>query len=228
MAEREVKARRALARWCDAKLATEYGDRPRPRTRPDPLDELVLTLLSQNTNDRNRDRAYAELRRRWPRWEGVIAAAPGEVEDAIRSGGLARQKSLRLPAELKEIEAREGRLDLSRLCTLPLAEALKYLYSFKGVGEKTAAIVMLFACGRPVFPVDTHVFRVAGRVGLLPAGATVKAAHTLMQEVVREDAMYRFHLNLIEHGRKTCHPRKPECGRCCLRSRCPTSRAGKG
>jgi endonuclease III len=223
MTRTEDATRRALVRWCDQRLTREYGDQVPPRRRPDPLDELVLTVLSQNTNDVNRDRAYSELRRRWPTWDQVLAAPVSEVEDAIRVGGLARQKSARLQAILREIREREGALSLARLCRLSREDALAYLYSFKGVGDKTAAIVLLFCCGEPVFPVDTHIFRVSRRLGLAPERATAGQAHEIMGAVVPAEAMYRLHLNLIEHGRRTCHPRKPECERCCLRSKCPSA-----
>jgi endonuclease III len=219
----EARTKRALVRWCDGRLRQEFGDRVPPRPRPDPLDELVLTVLSQNTNDVNRDRAYAELRRRWPRWEDLLAADVAEIEDAIRGGGLARQKSARIQAMLRGIADREGKLSLERLRELPRAEALAYLYSFKGVGAKTAAIVMLFACGVPVFPVDTHVLRVGKRLGLLPAPADADQAHEIMGALVPDERMYRFHINLIAHGRATCHARKPECGSCCLRMKCPSA-----
>lgn len=215
--------KRALTRWCDARLKEEHGDKVPPRGRPDPLDVLVLTVLSQNTNDVNRDRAHGELRRRLPTWEDVLAAPASKIEDAIRTGGLARQKSRRIKAMLAGIREREGRLDISRLCREPVGQALEYLYSFKGVGRKTAAIVLLFACGKPVFPVDTHILRLCGRLGLVPEKASADRAHEIMDLLVKDEAKHRFHINMIEHGRKICHPRKPECDNCCLKQKCPAA-----
>jgi len=222
MAGAGVKQKRALVKWCDNKLKGEYGDRKR-KQRPDPLRTLVLTVLSQNTNDVNRDRAFKEFKRRFPGWEDVLAAPVREVEEAIRAGGLAKQKSARIQAMLAEIKEREGGLDLKRICRMPRDQALDYLYSFKGVGKKTAAIVLLFSCGVPVFPVDTHIFRVTRRLGLVPEKANADKAHDIMDELVADDAKYRFHINLIEHGRNICHPRKPECSSCCLNAKCKSA-----
>jgi endonuclease-3 len=207
--------------WCDRSLAREYGDKARPKRRTPPLAELVLTVLSQNTNDRNRDRAFGELTRRFPSWEDVLAAPAESVEDAIRVGGLARQKSRRIQAMLHEIKRREGRLDLRRICRMSREDALSYLYSFKGVGRKTAAIVLLFSCGKPVFPVDTHIFRLSGRLGLLPEKSNPDKAHDVMDELVPDEIKYRFHINMIEHGRNICGARKPLCEDCCLSKKCP-------
>jgi endonuclease-3 len=212
-----------LIGWLAEKLDREYGAKRPPRRRTDPLDELVLTLLSQNTNDVNRDRAYAELRRRFPSWEEVMAAPAGRIEEAIRVGGLSRQKSTRLKAMLLEIKKREGGLDLSRLCGMERDEALDYLYSFKGVGRKTAAIVLLFSCGAPVFPVDTHIHRVSRRLGLVPVKAGADLAHDILDAAVPDDLKFGFHINMIAHGRRVCRPRKPECGTCCLSRRCPSA-----
>jgi len=214
-----------LIRWLDRKLVAAYGDRVRSRRPGDPLNELVLTVLSQNTNDRNRDRAYLSLRGRLPSWEAVAAAPREQVEELIRTGGLARQKSERIQAMLGIIREREGGLTLRRLCRLPLAEAREYLRSLKGVGEKTAAIVLLFSCGLPAFPVDTHILRVGQRLGIIPARATADQAHAILRPAVPPNLMYRFHINLIEHGRQICHPRKPACSKCCLSKKCPS--AGK-
>lgn len=216
-----------LIRWLDRELAAAYGDRVRPRRPPDPLDELILTVLSQNTNDVNRDRAYSALRGRLPSWEAVAAAPREEVEELIRTGGLARQKSERIQAMLGIIREREGGLTLRRLCRMPMAEAKEYLRSLKGVGEKTTAIVLLFSCGMPAFPVDTHILRVGKRLGIIPARATADQAHEHLRPRVPAELMYRFHINLIEHGRRVCHPRKPACRGCCLSEKCPgAGRAG--
>ncbi len=213
----------ARIRWIDGKLLLEYGDKVPPEPRPSPLDELVLTVLSQNTNDVNRDRAYGSLRERFPSWEDVLAAPREEVEEAIRVGGLAATKSANIRKMLADIKKREGALDISRVCGMDTEDALDWLYSFKGVGEKTAAIVLLFCCGKPVFPVDTHILRVSGRLSLIPGGAGAKKAHEIMGEAVPDEMMYRFHINLIEHGRAVCKARKPKCGSCCLNPKCPSA-----
>lgn len=219
----DKKDKRSLVRWCDHRLRKEYGDKAGPRRRPDPLDELILTVLSQNTNDVNRDRAYHKLRERFPGWDGVAAAPARKIEAAIRVGGLAKQKSARIKAMLRLIKEREGRLNLESLCKMQREEALDYLYSIKGVGEKTAACVLLFSCGKPVFPVDTHIHRLSKRLGLVPQKTGAKQAHGIMGELVPDKAVYCFHINMIEHGRKICHPRKPECNKCCLNKKCPSA-----
>lgn len=213
---------RTMVRWCERKLRGEYGEKVPPVRKPAPLDELILTVLSQNTNDVNRDRAYSELRRRFPTWEKVAAAPVREIAAAIRVGGLARQKAARIKEMLKVIREREGRLSLSRLCRLPQEEALAYLRSLKGVGAKTAACVLLFSCGRPVFPVDTHILRVSKRLGLIDQRMDAAKAHAVMGELLPAESVYSLHLNLIEHGRRRCHPRKPECPACCLKAQCPS------
>lgn len=214
--------KRKLANWCDDRLKNEYGDKA-PEGNPDPLDTLILTVLSQNTSDVNRDRAYEALRKDLPFWEDVLRARPAKVEKLIRPGGLAKQKSARIKAMLAEIKKREGKLDLKTVCTMPVEQALEYLYSFKGVGEKTAAVVLLFACGKPVFPVDTHVLRLARRLGLVPETSNANHAHRIMGELVEPPAYYRFHVNLIEHGRRICRARKPQCPGCCLNLKCPSA-----
>ena len=205
-----------------AALARAYGvKRPPPRRdRPPALEETILTILSQNTNDQNRDRAWRSLRQKFPRWEGVLAAPRRELVAAIRVGGLAEQKAARIQALLAAVRAREGSFSLERLCRLPLAEARDYLLSFQGVGDKTAACVLLFSCGRPAFPVDTHILRLSRRLGLIPEPATAREAHERLGRLVPETKMYELHLNLIAHGRAVCRARKPECPRCCLKGRC--------
>jgi len=205
-----------------AALAAVYGaKRPPPRrARPPALDELVLTILSQNTNDLNRDRAWHSLRQRFPSWEDVLGAKHREVVAAIRVGGLAEQKAVRIQAALARIKEEQGAFSLERLCRLPLQEAHDYLLSFNGVGDKTAAVVLLFSCGKPAFPADTHVLRVSRRLGLIPEKATAHEAHEKLGRLVPENKMYEFHLNLIAHGRAVCRAQKPDCPRCCLNSRC--------
>ena len=171
------------------------------KPRLPPVDELVATVLSQNTSDVNSDRAFAGLRARFPDWETVARAPVGAVADAIRVGGLAQLKAPRIQHILATIEEREGRIDLGRLEGLPDAEVEAYLRSLPGVGRKTAACVLVFSLGRPAFPVDTHVHRVTGRLGWVPEAATA-------------DAAYDLHLALVTHGRTVCRARAPACGDC--------------
>jgi endonuclease-3 len=185
-----------------------------------PLDTLIGTVLSQHTSDVNSGRAFRSLRRRFRTWEEVRHAPVDEVADAIRPGGLADVKAPRIQAILAEVEAREGAVDLARLEELGDAEADAYLRSLPGVGPKTAACVLLFAMGRPAFPVDTHVHRVATRLGLVPATATAEAAHTLLAPRVPREIRYEFHVQLIRHGREICRPRRPRCTDCVLFDLC--------
>ncbi len=200
-------------------LESLFG-RPRLARRRPPLDELILTILSQNTSDTNRDRAYASLRGRFPTWEETLAAGAPAVEEAIRSGGLARVKSRVIVNVLSRVRALEGRLDLERLRRMPLARARAYLRSFKGVGEKTACCVLLFSCGRPAFPVDTHIERVSKRLGWIPEGASAEKAHALLADRIPADRTLTAHVNLITLGRRLCRPRNPSCPACPLRRHC--------
>jgi endonuclease III len=211
------QARRA--RQVHQRLLDFYGQ-PTWRNPLPPLDELVSTILSQNTNDTNRDRAFAALRRRFPTWEQVRDAEPGAVVAAIRPAGLANQKGPRIQTVLKEIMAERGSLDLTFLKELPLEEARSWLMKFKGVGPKTAAIVLLFSLGRPAFPVDTHIYRVTGRIGLRPEEMSVEEAHPYLEGLFPAQAYYAAHLNLIRLGRDVCAARRPECERCPLRRLC--------
>jgi endonuclease-3 len=189
------------------------------------MDELVSTILSQNTNDVNRDRAFESLRARFPTWEAVRDAPAPEVMDAIRPAGLANQKGPRIQAVLRAITAERGALNLDFLRDLPVAEARAWLTRFKGVGPKTAAIVLLFSLGLPAFPVDTHVHRVTGRLGLRPEKLSADDCHAYFEDLLPPDTYYAAHLNLIRHGRQVCHARNPECGRCVLLALCPFGRA---
>jgi endonuclease-3 len=208
-----------LARQVHQRLLDFYGQ-PVWRNPYPPVDELVSTILSQNTNDANRDRAFKSLRRSFPTWEGVRDAAPASVVAAIRPAGLANQKGPRIQQVLKDISAERGALDLLFLKDLPLDEARLWLMKFKGVGPKTAAIVLLFSLGRPAFPVDTHIFRVTGRIGLLPEKMTVEQAHSHLENLFPPDAYYSAHLNIIRLGREICAARHPACPRCPLRTLC--------
>jgi endonuclease-3 len=202
-----------------------YG---RPRQEPGghghPIAELVRTVLSQNTNDRNRDVAFGRLRERFPTWEEVRDAPLGEVADAIRPGGLADTKAPRIQDILRSLTASDHGLDLDWLADAPRDEALEFLTELPGVGRKTAACVLIFALGRPEIPVDVHVYRVGGRLGLFPAKASFEAAHDEMLAIVDPKDAYELHINLIEHGRAICRP-TPRCPECALRRMCPYWRA---
>jgi endonuclease III len=214
-------ADRRRLRTITDRLAKEYG-RPVLRPHRAPIDELVLTVLSQNTNDRNRDVAYFRLRERFPTWDAVAEAPVEEIEDAIRPGGLAPTKSVRIKQILEAI----GDDDLLWLEHAPLGEAREYLCALPGVGRKTAACVLLFSFGRPDVPVDTHVYRVGGRLGLWPAKTPLVKAHDELARLVGDDGefAYEAHVLLIRHGRRTCVARAPRCAECPLRRMCPEGR----
>jgi endonuclease-3 len=208
------------------RLIEFYGE-PVWRTPLPPVDELVSTILSQNTNDANRDRAFNGLRGKFPSWEAVRDAPAGEVVNAIRPAGLANQKGPRIQQVLREITAERGGLDLSFLAEMPLEEARAWLMKFKGVGPKTAAIVLCFSLGRPAFPVDTHIYRVTGRIGLRPEKMNAEDAHRYLEEVFLPETYYAAHLNIIRLGREICGARKPNCPACPLRKLCDTGRKVK-
>jgi len=197
-----------------------YFGRPEWRDTLPPIDELVSTILSQNTNDVNRDVAFNRLRAAFPTWEAVMTAPSQEVVEAIRPAGLANQKGPRIQAVLREISAERGSLDLTFLKDMPIEAAHEWLVKFNGVGPKTAAIVLLFSLGIPAFPVDTHIYRVSGRIGLRPEKMTVEQAHPYLAGLFPKDEYYEAHLNLIRLGREICHARKPECTECPLKKFC--------
>jgi endonuclease-3 len=208
-----------LARQVHQRLLDFYGQ-PTWRNPLPPVDELVSTILSQNTNDTNRDRAFELLRARFPTWESARDAEPAAVVAAIRPAGLANQKGPRIQQVLHQISAERGSLDLSFLKDLPLEEARGWLMKFKGVGPKTAAIVLLFSLGRPAFPVDTHIYRVSGRLGLRPERMTVEQAHPHLEALFPPETYYAAHLNIIRLGREICAARKPDCPACPLKEMC--------
>ncbi len=201
-------------------LDREYGRAPAQRSNA-PVTELVLTLLSQHTSDHNSGRAMHRLLERFPTWDAVLEADPADIEDAIRPGGLAPTKSKRLLALLAEVRARAPDWDLAMLRRMPLEEAKRWLTTLPGVGPKTAACVLLFALGRPALPVDTHVERVAKRLGLVPPRTPADRAHELLEAQLAPSEVYAFHVDLIQHGRRTCHARGPTCDACPLATRCP-------
>ena len=193
---------------------------PKPERGLDPLDVLIETILSQSTTNANSDRAFANLKKRYPTWDRAMRARVSTIETAIRSGGLAKQKSARIKEILVEIHKRRGSLDLSFLETAPLDEAKEFLGSLKGLGPKTVACTLLFAYNRPVFPIDTHIFRIARRIGLIPERCSDEEAHRLMGEMIPRKRYFEAHINLIRLGRKICRPSNPLCEQCCLLDYC--------
>ncbi len=198
----------------------EFYGYPEWRNPLPPLDELVSTILSQNTNDLNRDRAFQALRIAFPTWEAVRDADRTSVIAAIRPAGLANQKGPRIQQILGEITLLRGELDLSFLAELPIGEARQWLMQFNGVGPKTAAIVLLFSLNKPAFPVDTHIYRVSGRLGLRPVSVSAEEAHTILADLLPPVSYYSAHLNIIRLGREICQARKPQCPRCPLQDLC--------
>ncbi len=217
---RKVKSQKKRATEVRTRLLETYGQ-PVWRNPLPPLDELVSTILSQNTNDANRDRAFEALRGRFPTWQEVRDAEPSDVVAAIRPAGLANQKGPRIQLALQRISEEQGDLNLDFLEDMPLEEAKEWLLRFKGVGSKTAAIVLLFSLGKPAFPVDTHIYRVTGRLGLRPGNITAERAHIHLAALFDPAMYYDVHLNLIRHGREICHARSPQCERCSLSDLCP-------
>jgi endonuclease-3 len=214
----EMGPRTAQVLRVHERLLAEYGERPWHRS--DPLATLVSAILSQNTNDVNRDRALERLRERFPTWRAVRDAPVSELVETIRPAGLAPTKAPRIQEALRRITVERGALTLDFLADLPVDEAREWLLDIPGVGPKTAAIVLLFALGRPAFPVDTHVHRLASRLGLIPARTSREKAHGLLEALVPPEIFYAFHLNLIAHGRAVCHARNPEHDRCPLQEHC--------
>jgi len=213
------------------RLREVYGV-PLMRPHGHPIAELILTVLSQSTNDRNRDVAFLRLRERLPTWEQVRDAPAGEVEEAIRPGGISKVKSARIQAILRAITdtpgpatgARDGELSLDWLADAPLERSRDYLVSLPGVGRKTAACVLLFAYGLREVPVDTHVSRVGMRLGLLRTGAPFEELHDEMLALTPRGEELELHVNLLRHGRRTCHARSPACSECALARMCPSRR----
>jgi endonuclease-3 len=208
------------------RLRELYG-RPVNHPHGHPIAELVRTILSQNTNDRNRDVAYERLRAALPTWVDVRDAPVEEVEEAIRPGGLAPSKAPRIQQVLRELPEAGGEPALDWLAEADRDEAIAFLVGLPGVGRKTAACVMIFALGRPEIPVDTHVYRVGGRLGLFPERASFERAHDEMLAITDPADAYELHINLITHGRRVCRP-QPRCGECGLRRMCPWYRRNRG
>ena len=204
------------------RLRKRFGELVPPR-RADPLDELILTVLSQHTSDLNAERAFEQLTAAFPTWQSLVDASTIAVADAIRSGGLADSKSPRIQAILREVRDREGVFDLTSLRVMSDEEARAYLTSLPGVGPKTAAVVLSFALGRDAIPVDTHVHRVSKRLGLVPPNASAERADRLLHELVPDGLRTQLHVALIRLGREICKAPIPRCRECPLKDLCPTA-----
>jgi len=202
-----------------AALTEVYGELDWSRNQ-DGMDELISCILSQSTNDTNRDRAFERLKSSYESWHAVRFAEIGELTDVIRPAGLANQKAPRIQDVLATIHDKAGEYSIDFLDELSIEEAKDWLVSLKGIGPKTAAIVLCFAYGRPAFPVDTHIYRVSKRIGFLPEKLSANDAHPVMEAIVPAHDYYQFHIQLIQHGRDTCHARKPACERCTITRHC--------
>jgi len=206
------------------RLDTYFEGELAPPRAADPLDELILTVLSQHTSDVNAERAFADLRRVFPGgWQQVVDAPTVGVADAIRSGGLADSKAPRIQAILREVRDREGSFDLSSLRAMSDAEARDYLIGLPGIGPKTAAVVLSFALGRDAMPVDTHVHRVTKRLGLIPPKTTAERADRILHELVPDGIRTPLHVAFIRLGREICKAPTPRCRQCPLKDLCPTA-----
>jgi len=203
-------------------LEQEYGPR---EWQPDmdPIDMLIGTILSQNTSDANSGRAFAALKASFDSWEAVASAPAEHIARVIQSGGLSQIKAVRIKQALEQIEKEQGSISLDSLKSMKMAGAEDYLMRLPGVGHKTASCVLLFSLGKPSLPVDTHVFRVAKRLGLIDSRVSIDKAHSLLQAQTPPSKVYQFHVHMIEHGRRICHARQPRCNRCILRDACPSS-----
>ena len=202
----------------DKRLKRIYGEPRRPTK--DAVSQLVATMLSQATTDIQTARSFEALRRRFPTWDLVRDAPASEIAKAIHSSGLSKQKAPRIKKALQHITRERGRINLNFLKKMPVDEARQWLVRIAGVGPKTASIVLLFSFRKPLFPVDTHVYRVTKRLGWIPQNVSIEKAHDILRAAVPPRLHYRLHLNLIEHGRKTCHARKPRCEACRITDLC--------
>jgi endonuclease-3 len=215
---------RARVYEIERRLAIAFG-RPTWHSHGDPLDQLIMTVLSQHTSDINTSRAFSSLKRHFTRWQDVLEAPTADVAHAIRSGGLSNLKAPRIQRILSAILAETGEFSLDALQELSDEDARSWLLSLPGVGPKTAACVLLFSLGRAVMPVDTHVHRVSTRLGLVGTGVSAEAAHDILTELTgpNRDSIYSLHLNMIQLGRKTCRARRPGCATCMLSDLCPSA-----
>jgi len=203
-------------------LEQEYGPCKWQPDR-DPVDVLIGTILSQNTSDANSGRAFDSLKASFDSWEAIASAPAEHIARAIQCGGLFQIKASRIKQVLEQIEKEQGRISLDSLKSMNMAEAEDYLMRLPGIGYKTASCVLLFSLGKPSLPVDTHVFRVAKRLGLIDSKTSIEKAHSLLQEQTPPAKVYQFHIHMIEHGRRICRARQPRCDRCILRGICPGS-----
>jgi endonuclease-3 len=203
-------------------LEQEYGSR-KWRARRDPIDALIGTILSQNTSDANSARAFSSLEASFDSWEALASAPVERIARAIQAGGLHQIKAARIKQALEQIAEEQGRINLGSLKSKTMSEAEDYLMRLPGVGRKTARCVLLFSLGKPSLPVDTHIFRVARRLGLIDSKTTIAKAPDLLQEQIPPSKVYQFHVHMIEHGRKICRARQPRCNKCILRGICPSS-----
>lgn len=219
----EADATERDVREVDARLARVHGDNQFAGAS-DPLGGIVYTILSQSTTAANSSRAFDELVRRFPTWDRLAAAPVGQITRAIRSGGLARQKAPRIRAIVRQVIAEHGSATLEDLDRMTVRQATDYLLRFDGVGPKTAACVLLFSLGKPVFPVDTHVRRIAERLGWVPPGLSDPAIHDALGQMVPPELRYRLHVNMVTHGRRVCTARRPDCSACPLAELCDYGR----
>lgn len=203
-------------------LVKEYGRRSFT-PHHDPIAELVQTILSQNTSDANSRPAFRSLISTFKNWEDIMQADTGAVADAIKSAGLGQIKAGRIQQALKQIVSKQGQLNLAFLEKLPVPEAREWLKELPGVGNKTANCVLLFALGKPALPVDTHIYRVSGRLGLVRQKASLDESHRILERKVLPDNIYEFHVLMIEHGRRVCLARRPRCLQCILQQFCPSN-----
>lgn len=211
--KKEINLEEKPLRYIIQNLERTYGV-PENKRSTDPLDMLVKIILSQATSDVNSARTFAALKKKYPEWEMVLAARESSIAATIKSGGLAKQKAAVIKNLLAQIKEREGQVDLSFLHEWPVEQSARYLAQFRGIGPKTVACTLLFACRQDIFPLDTHIFRVLRRVGLIPQKCTDARAHEIMNALVPTGKFYSFHVNLIRHGRALCRPRDPLCDRC--------------
>jgi endonuclease-3 len=203
-------------------LEQEYGP-VQWRADRDPIDVLIETMLSQNTSDVNSGKAFASLKASFDSWESIASAPVEDIARIIKHGGLHHIKAARIKQVLNQIAKEQGHISLDFLVPKNMAEAEDYLMRLPGVGHKTARCVLLFSLGKPSLPVDTHIFRVAKRLGLISPGTTIEKAPDLLQEQIPPSKVYQFHIHMIEHGRRVCHARRPRCCECTLNSICPSS-----
>jgi len=194
---------------------------PEAISRRNALDSLIQTILSQNTNDKNRDVAFRRLKEKFPCWEMALEAGAKEIEEAIRPGGLSHQKAQRILKILGWLKENYNSFNLDFICSLPVDVAMELLLSLKGVGIKTASVVLLFSCGHPLFPIDTHIYRVLKRLAIIPPKMSAEKAFYLLAVRIPGNKAMSLHLNIIKFGRSVCQARNPKCQQCFLNTLCP-------